>query len=292
MTVTPDLQEIQRTLRLLHAPGVVELRALKTSKGTWSGYYDNSAAMAKAAFDLSSAETTPNTYHTLQDIQPDLFARRPNAVQPFMKDGDTTSDEYVTRYRWLPLDADPKRATGISATDAEKALALEVIQKVRAFLTEYKMESILADSGNGYHLLVRIDLPADKKQLVKDLVMAFAKKFSTDKVGMDGKVFNPARIWKLYGTPARKGGNMSDRPWRLSKLMDVPEGILQEGETVTLLVYAGEEGRGEASAITLPPASSAAACNPPPPRPWKPTPAVSSMSCVRSPTSPPSSTTG
>ena len=40
---------------------------------------------------------------------------------------------------------------------------------------------------------------------------------------VDLKVFNAARIWKLYGTKACKGDNTTERPHRLAKLLAVPE---------------------------------------------------------------------
>jgi hypothetical protein len=38
-------------------------------------------------------------------------------------------------------------------------------------------------------------------------------------------VFNPARIWKLYGTIARKGDSLPDRPHRLARVLDVPSSL-------------------------------------------------------------------
>ena len=42
---------------------------------------------------------------------------------------------------------------------------------------------------------------------------------------VDTSTFNPARIVKLYGTPARKGDSMPDRPHRLARLLDVPKDL-------------------------------------------------------------------
>jgi hypothetical protein len=86
---------------------------------------------------------------------------------------------------------------------------------------------ILGDSGNGAHLLWRIDLPndADSRLLVEDCLRALAEMFGDDKVDVDVKNSNAARIWKLYGTCARKGNNTKDRPWRVSRLVEVPQEI-------------------------------------------------------------------
>lgn len=42
-------------------------------------------------------------------------------------------------------------------------------------------------------------------------------------MGTDQTVFNPARLWKLYGTTARKGDDLPERPHRLARLLHVPE---------------------------------------------------------------------
>src|SRR5271155_92148 len=80
-------------------------------------------------------------------------------------------------------------------------------------------EPVVADSGNGYHLLYRIDLPSDDGGLVKRVLAALAAQFNTPEVKIDEKVFNPARIVKLYGTKARKGDHTDERPHRWSKII-------------------------------------------------------------------------
>ena len=81
---------------------------------------------------------------------------------------------------------------------------------------------ILADSGNGYHLLYRIDLPCDDGGLVKDLLNSLAKRFDNDRVKIHTNVFNPGRITKLYGTIARKGDSIRERPHRRTGILNVP----------------------------------------------------------------------
>ena len=69
--------------------------------------------------------------------------------------------------------------------------------------------------------------------------------FSDQRVKVDTTTFNPARIVKLYGTPARKGDSTEDRPHRLARLLEVPNerehvpiGRLEE-------IAAFIEGKGE-----------------------------------------------
>ena len=72
----------------------------------------------------------------------------------------------------------------------------------------FSVESIiLADSGNGAHILVRIDLPNDdpSKELIERCIAAIFFRFNDNLESVDQTVTNASRIWKLYGTLACKG---------------------------------------------------------------------------------------
>jgi hypothetical protein len=239
--LTPNEATILRTLQLFHAPGdTVELRSPATAEGTYCGFYDDFAVMAKDAADLSSLETTPNVYHGLQTLKSfaDLCAAKPelskqnqiNTAYHYSPKGAPAEDSDVLRYRWLPIDCDPVRVNAPAkspSTDAEKGAAKTLAREVRAFLTSQGIESIAADSGNGYHLPVRIDLEntPSNEALIKALLYALDAKFGTSAVHIDTSLHNPSRILKLYGTIARKGVNTVERPWRATRLISVPDGI-------------------------------------------------------------------
>lgn len=225
----PDLNEIARACKVVVSGAkrgrVVEVRAFGTPQGTWSGYFTDST-LVQAVYDLSACETTPNVYWTIQELKREVLQPGkenvliPNAI-------NTTNDKQVERFLHLPIDCDPVRDPGVSSTDAEKAAAYDVAQEIRDILLIRGIESILADSGNGYHVLVRIDLVVNdaSKDLVQKLLVAFNAKFGTPEVGIDSKVFNPSRILKIYGSVARKGAHTAERPWRTSALVDVPENV-------------------------------------------------------------------
>jgi hypothetical protein len=224
----PDVNQMLYALNLLHpTSGAVELRIpkTKTPQSTWNGFYNDYTLLAQHAAELAALDTTPAVYHTLQQISPGLVNGNANTLQPNAPAGSGTTDKHSNRYIWLPIDADPERKGKVSSTDAEKVLALNVINKIREFLKVRGIESILADSGNGYHLLVRIDLPAGDKELIEALLRGLSAVFSTPEVKIDTSVSNPSRIWKMYGAPTRKGENSPERPWRMSRLLDVPDGV-------------------------------------------------------------------
>jgi hypothetical protein len=76
---------------------------------------------------------------------------------------------------------------------------------------------IIADSGNGAHLLYRIDLANDQEALafVMGALAELDRRYSDDLVKVDLTCANAARIWKAYGTVARKGDSIPGRPPRV-----------------------------------------------------------------------------
>ena len=111
-------------------------------------------------------------YITLKEVNPALLARRANRVKHRLgKKDSTTADGDILRRRWLPIDIDPVRLSGVSSTDAEHGAALDCAEKVAGFLHELGWpDPIVGDSGSCTHLLYRIDLPNDgtSRGLVKD----------------------------------------------------------------------------------------------------------------------------
>ncbi|MCE5200742.1 MAG: phage/plasmid primase, P4 family [Armatimonadota bacterium] len=234
---------------------VVELRVLDYMRPgssypcTMSGYFDDYRAMAEEA-----AKLTPHAsgvYFTPNPVKPELLARVCNKTRAMGKGDSTTSDKDVIRRRWFLIDCDAARVSGISASDEEHAAAISRAETIRTALSgEGWPEPILADSGNGGHLMYRVDIPTDDKGLVKACLEALAQRFNSDGVHVDTAVFNPARIWKLPGTLARKGEDMPGRPHRLAKLLNVPEPL--EVVAAGLLQTLAETANAEVPAIEHP----------------------------------------
>lgn len=221
--------EYSTVLDLLCGSGaVVELRAI-TDDGMASGYFSDYAAFGKAAAYLDGLSQTHGVYLTLNEVNPALLARRANRVKHRLgKKDSTTADGDIIRRRWLPIDIDPVRPSGVSSTDAEHGAALDRAEKVAGFLHELGWpDPIIGDSGNGAHLLYRIDVPSDapSRELVKDCLFVLTRLFSDSQANVDTANFNAGRIWKLYGTVSRKGDHTDERPHRRSGLVRVPDEI-------------------------------------------------------------------
>ena len=88
-------------------------------------------------------------------------------------------------------------------------------------------DPVMADSGNGYHALYRIDLPNDdeSRDLLKAVLEATAAKFDNQAVKIDRKVYNASRIMKAYGSRACKGDNIPERPHRIAMMFAPPPTI-------------------------------------------------------------------
>ena len=222
-----DVAEIRRALDLLTVPGgVVELRAVDVPEGrgkpiTVAGYFDDLDKAAQAAATLD-ARKAGGIYFTLNEIHPGLIARSPNQLTD--RQEPTTSDSDVIRRRLLLVDLDAIRPADISATEDEHCAAQDVARAVAAWLSSQGWPApIFGDSGNGAHLLYRIDLPADDKGLVRRCLEALGDRFDNDTIKVDRKVFNPARISKLYGTTPHKGHSIPVRPHRPARMIEIPE---------------------------------------------------------------------
>jgi P4 family phage/plasmid primase-like protien len=239
-----DLKEIRKAINILFsdvkfgAGECVEVRIFdKRKRLVASGWFDDPAVMAKrVALAARDGIGEPGGYRFIHDsiywtcnpVNDALLARQEKNVIDFVS--ENSSDNNVTRRCWLPIDIDPIRPSGVSANKDERKLALDVANT----LTEKVVELGFTDnmfvggtSGNGFHILVRIDLPNDddSRDLLRDCLKGLNVLGGTGKVEVDPKVFNAARIIKSYGTMARKGMNTGTRPWRLAKLTVVPETI-------------------------------------------------------------------
>lgn len=227
-----DTVELHRTAKLfLPAGRVTELRAFNALVPglngrypikTVTGYFDNAADLVAQAGRIQSAD---GCYFVLNAVDPRLLARAANKLKKADR-GGATSDLNVQRRLWLPVDLDAERPAGISASKAEHEAARD---RARAIYQHLKARGwpapVVGDSGNGSHLLCRVDLPTDDGGLVERVLHALAQRFSDAAVKVDTTNHNPSRIFKLYGTRACKGDSTSDRPHRMSKLLLVPDDL-------------------------------------------------------------------
>jgi len=168
----------------------------------------------------------------------------------------TSTDKDVKEYLWLPIDIDPIRLRQdgvplddqrLPSTHSELSSAMEAAKRIELFFTRATLRNggpvlpvVKASSGNGAHLLYRIEKGTDVREtsrLVKRILEGLYTVFANGEhkklmVEVDRVVYNPSRIWKVYGTQARKGRSSEHRPWREAELKFM--GDLKEGHYFTI----------------------------------------------------------
>lgn len=145
--------------------------------------------------------------------------------------GQLTSNEDISRRLLLPFDSDPKRPTGVAASEEERALAFEQCKCIEQTLRGIGWpEPAAVSTGNGYCNYFASDLPADHEtdSLLRSFYACAAKKFSTPGVTLDTSVQNRARIMRLPGSVNAKAK-------RICELVRLPENWRAAVVTVELL---------------------------------------------------------
>jgi hypothetical protein len=225
VTARFDRGEIQRALRLLVEDGGVALLRLRVARGPrfehLAGYYDDLTALARDAARWSGR--TECVRVSVNPVDPARLAWARNRLR--RETEERSHDADCPRRRWFFVDLDPRRALETSSTDAEHEAALASARALRAWLTVQGWpEPVLADSGNGSHLLYRVDLPSSPEitRMLERGLAALALRFGTAETSIDVWAGVASRTGKLYGTLAAKGRATGRRPHRLARLLDVP----------------------------------------------------------------------
>ena len=213
-------QSIRATFDIFKPEGVIEVRSM--TGYTFSGYFrDREKLVAELA-----RHDDKTWYFVMNEINDGCYSREQNERVLSKKGLKTTGDNEITAIKWILIDADPERATGVSSTDEEKAKAKETIKRVYKYLRQEGFaDPVVCDSGNGYHLLYSVDMMVEDAEYTKKFLQAIDMLFSDADVKIDTAVFNPSRITKVYGTIARKGASTMERPHRASGFVYIPEEI-------------------------------------------------------------------
>ena len=222
-----DEKTIRQAIRILkpnHELFEIRIISKGARKRIISGYFTDAETLIKQ-FDTIDPRGT-NIYITINKVNEDCYAREQHDC--FRQTDANTHDHEIDRYEWLFIDLDPERVTEVSSSDEEIEEARLLSDKVFYYLQSLGFkEPIRALSGNGYHLLYKIDLANndENKTLLERCLSNLAAMFNNGKVKIDVVNFNPSRVCKLYGTLAQKGSNTKKRPHRMSEILSVPSKI-------------------------------------------------------------------
>ena len=226
-----DEPTIRRTIDILKPNNeLFEIRIIGKGnrKRIISGYFTDTDTLIKQ-FDLIDPRSA-NIYITINKVNEDCYAREQHDC--FRQTDASTHDHEIDAYEWLFVDLDPERVAEVSSSDAELKEAELLADKVYGYMKSLGFrEPVRAMSGNGHHLLYKIDLPNtdENKALIERCLTNLASMFNNGKVKIDIVNHNQSRVCKLYGTLAQKGSNTKSRPHRMSKLTSVPQKIEVNG---------------------------------------------------------------
>ena len=224
MSIAFNEEEIRKAITFLHPDGDIFEVRLVDGKWNAAGVFDSADTLIE---QLRSDWLSPeaNVYMTLNGLNPACFDRKHK--NQFIKSmSPTVSDNDVIGYDWLFIDVDPKRPSGTSSTKEQLQQSQMTAKRIYEFLRDRGWpEPIGANSGNGTHLLYKVQLTVDREKLVESVLQVLNMLFDDESMDIDMRTFNPSRICKLYGTVARKGANTEKRPHRMSSIFRVPDKI-------------------------------------------------------------------
>ena len=221
-----DEAQIRRAVSVIkggETNGLFEVRII-VGKKTWVGFFKDVNIMVNQLRqqDLRGA----NVYMVLNEINEGCYSKK--ARDKFIPGESSTKDEDIVGRQWIMIDLDPKRTTGVSSTEQELQEAKQKAEEIYRFLKQKGFsEPVIGFSGNGYHLLYKVQLANSKEHAarVERFLKSLNQLFTDDEIKIDVVVSNAARICKLYGTLAQKGSDTEERPHRMSKLLYVPKSI-------------------------------------------------------------------
>lgn len=208
---------------------LTEVRILGKSKAVYSGYFTDCETMLS---ELRKFDGLGGMYATINEIK-DACAGREQANRLIKSPKATTNDKEIEKRRIILLDFDPERPADTNATDEEVKLAEECMKSVYRYLRDQGFSApVVANSGNGYHLLYKVNIPNtdENTKTVELFLKALDMMFGNEQtVKVDTSVFNASRISKIIGTPSNKGSNTQSRPQRMSYFVHIPDVFKETG---------------------------------------------------------------
>jgi hypothetical protein len=291
--------DVAQFLRAIHAENgnvlPFEIRILKVGQSgeTYSGIFDNVESALRSIEAFEKRHSPKAIYCTLNPFD---LGKRERTKQDGSKyfasfvvtnridrasQSKCVTNADISRRRWLFVDVDPIRPSGVNSSDSQMESAVKMADSIRSDLaSDGWPEPIQGMSGNGATLLWRIDLPSDdeSKRLIERATKAIAERYSPNAtrlkdtldqrvkagsyddainadsadVDIDKSVHNPARICKILGTPTRKGPHSELRPQRQSwhRIPTGEMGIVSREQLDALAATVAESASKRSESVT------------------------------------------
>jgi hypothetical protein len=192
----------------------------------WSDLDDVAELVVSASRPPEESEFDQNVYFVINDVREEDFLDMANGTGAARAVGA----KHIARRTHFYVDIDPARQTDgdkkVAATDAEREWAEAACERVVMIAALHGFPTpLIVDTGNGYQLHWRIDMPNDPAAdaIIKRILKAFAALIDSDLGKVDTSVSNPDRLGRVPGTYNRKGPHTADRPHRLAQIVLLPE---------------------------------------------------------------------
>ena len=205
------------------------------SNGVLSGYFDNITDFKEKLKPIliDQKNTKCNIYFTLQKVNEQCIGRAYNTLK---SQKNTTSDKDIVSYNWIPIDIDPIRPSGVSSYEYQLKKSIEKRNNIVDYLLcqNEKLDIITANSGNGSHILIKKEMMNNKQNILKakEFIQKINKMFSDEESNIDLTVYNPARVWKLYGSYSIKGDEINKKGKELIYRQSFIDGIYKNGVNI------------------------------------------------------------
>ncbi len=227
----PPEEQLRALYRLLshEQRGVTEVRVIATSgdiKIRGIGFFDNEADFIKACLHWDKT-TAHNVYVGLNPRDLALFDQAPNEVRSPNNGISAASADDITVAMFLGVDIDPIRPKGEASTETELQAALQVRDAVASWAKAQGFPPALVGmSGNGGHLIFGFPPtpPDEVTEQLRAFIQEIRTRFKDNRIAIDS-TFDPPRVWKVYGTMSKKGGNTAERPWRRARIDALNPGL-------------------------------------------------------------------
>jgi RecA/RadA recombinase len=215
--------EVLRTLEIFKPNNqLFEVRLIAQNGDNYSGYFCDPELCVKQLRNFQGY----NCYFPFNEINDACYSRQQR--DRIIKTKNATQNTDIVKREWILIDIDAEKPSGTSSTNDEKLHSHGIAQKIYRYLRDKGFnEPVFADSGNGYHLMYKCNLPNDPQTalLIERFLKTLSNFFSDKKAKVDVGVSNAGRITKLYGTIACKGSNTPERPHRLSVIKKADDEI-------------------------------------------------------------------
>lgn len=227
--------EAAAALKKIFRPGdVFEIRALDAQTTSYSrphtvsGYFDYEHIDHAVSLIEKDIRFARGIYYTPNPVEPALLARAANRFRDMGQRDPSTADKDIPRRRWLLIDCDAIRPSGISSSDAEHQAAADKAAEIRDGLASMGFPApVEIDSGNGAQLMYSVDLPGGIEDTICKGILQSLQACNSAAVDIDETVFNASRIWRMPGSANCKGDPIPDRPHRRAQIIRFPEDLRQ-----------------------------------------------------------------